>query len=297
MTNNNSNTLFLHRLLPSQGACWVVTMFGRTITTFLTLTLLCHLIQIPSPTDPFSLIGCTLVLDALFSWSLTKISNGYQTLAMKVTEVWKDVQALVAKITSVSWYFQTLANGFRALFAFTSTKRKTKSPCCPSTKKVKTSSHPSPVTTAAADVAFSKACNDVSSFRDDLEAIGHTLLFAPDCTIQLHGVTWKLYEINVVEHLEEHLLCRLDAIHIPKNALYLLAYRKTLVEWIEETLVDQWMIRFPVAAPLTKPTKTQPTKSKTAKKTKASVVTPSKKSKRLAAKARAKQWAEKTYGK
>merc|ERR1712194_829210 len=94
----------------------------------------------------------------------------------------------------------------------------------------------------------------------------------------------------------EHLLCRLDAISIPKNAVHLRAYRKTLVAWIEETLTELWMLRFPVAtAPLTKPPKT---KTKTTTKTKASsTVTPSKKSKRLAAKARAKQWAKNTYGK
>mmetsp|Transcript_28878 Transcript_28878/g.33103 ORF Transcript_28878/g.33103 Transcript_28878/m.33103 type:complete len:156 (-) Transcript_28878:235-702(-) len=148
MTNKNINILSLHRLLPSQGACWVVKMFGQTITTYLTLTLLCHLIlQIPSPTDPLLLIGCTLVLDALLSWSLTKISKGYQALVMKVAGVWKDVQALFAKMTSVSWYFQTLANGCRALFALLTTmKRKTKSPCCLPSKKVKiSSSPPSPV--------------------------------------------------------------------------------------------------------------------------------------------------------
>jgi len=269
-------------------------MFGRTITTYLTLTLLCHLIQIPSPTDPLLLIGCTLILDALFSWSLTKISNGYQALIVKVTGVWKDMQALFAKMTSVSWYFQKLANGFRALFASTTTKRKTKNPCCPPSKKVKSSSSPSPVAVAADDdIAFSKACNDVSSFRDDLEAVENALLCAPDCTIQLHDVTWKMYQINVLENLIEHLLCRLDAIPIPKNAVQLCAYRKTLVGWIEETLTDLWMIRFPVAAPVTKATKTKPaTKTKTS-----STVTPSKKSKRLAAKARAKQWAKKTYGK
>jgi len=296
MTNNNNNTLSVHRLLPSQGACWVVTMFGRTITTYLTLTLLCHLIQIPSPTDPLLLIGCTLVLDALFSWSLTKLSKGSRAFVKKVTGVWKDMQALFAKMTSVAWYFQKLANGFRALFALTTRKRKTKSPCCPPSKKLKSSSSPSPVVADDDDdVAISKACHDVHSFRNDLEAVEHALLFAPECTLQLHEVTWQLNKINVVEHLIGHLLCRLDAVPIPKQAVQLRAYRKTLVAWIEETLMELWMLRFPVAAaPLTKPTKT-----KTATKTKASTstVTPSKKSKRLAAKARAKQWAKKTYGK
>merc|ERR1712194_960213 len=97
------------------------------------------------------------------------------------------------------------------------------------------------------------------------------------------------------------LLCQLDEIDIPRQALYLRAQRKALVK-VTEYLIEAWKIRF--AATVT--TKTTATKTKSAemaitkRKTKApsrSTITPSKRSKRLAAKARAKQWAEKTYGK
>jgi len=216
------------------------------------------------------------------------------------------------------WY---LWNSFEAFFSSppitkkmtkttktTTTKRQTKSlprrrPRPSVDVKTKTKLSPSPPNDF--DAALWKTCGDIVSYQNKLEAVRCTILFSPDCTINLLGVSWKLRNPNVVEHLISQLLCQLDEIDIPRQALYLRAKRKALVK-VTEYLVEAWKIRF-VATVTTKTTATK-TKSKsksaematTKRKTKApsrSTITSSKRSKRLAAKARAKQWAEKTYGK
>jgi hypothetical protein len=101
---------------------------------------------------------------------------------------------------------------------------------------------------------------------------------------RLWGVTWNFQDQMHINTVITSLLCHLDAIDIPQQAVFLRSQRKQFVGRIEG-LIDLWK-----ASMSSKKKK----KSTTTRRVVISS-TPTKKEKLLAAKARAQQWSDKTF--
>jgi hypothetical protein len=105
-------------------------------------------------------------------------------------------------------------------------------------------------------------------------------------TQRLWGATWNFQDQQHINNVITTLLCKLDAIDIPQQAVFLRSQRKQFVKRIEG-LIDLWKASM----------SSKKKKKSTTTRRVVSSSTPTKKEKLLAAKARARQWSEKTFRK
>ncbi|OEU22183.1 hypothetical protein FRACYDRAFT_232337 [Fragilariopsis cylindrus CCMP1102] len=109
----------------------------------------------------------------------------------------------------------------------------------------------------------------------------------------LRGVTYNLQDQQHIDNVIDTLLCRLDALDIPQQAVFMRSQRKQLVKRIEGLTVA-----VPSVSSLSSSSSKKKKKSTTTRRVvSSSTCTPTKKEKRLAANAWAKQWSVKVFGK
>jgi hypothetical protein len=122
----------------------------------------------------------------------------------------------------------------------------------------------------------------IDCVEEDLVIVERAIKSAGRTTQQLWGVTWNFQDPKHINNVVTSLLCNLDAIDIPQQAVFLRSQRKQFVRRIEG-LTDLWK---PVSSSSSKKNKSTTTRRVVSSRTS----TPTKKEKLLAAKARARQW-------
>ena len=129
----------------------------------------------------------------------------------------------------------------------------------------------------------------IDRVEEDLVIVERAIKSAGRTTQQLWGVIWNFQDPKHINYVITSLLCNLDAIDIPQQAVFVRSQRKQFVKRIEG-LTDLWK---PVSSSSSKKNKSTTTRRVVSSRTS----TPTKKEKLLAAKARARQWSDKTLRK
>jgi hypothetical protein len=172
----------------------------------------------------------------------------------------------------------------------TTEKKATTPPSPPAAAPQAPSSPPSPqyVYDEAWSICVDGLFLKIDIVEEDLVTVERAIRTA-STQCRLWGVTWNFQDQMHINNVITSLLCHLDAIDIPQQAVFLRSQRKQFVRRIEG-LIDLWK-----ASMSSKKKKKSTTTRRVVSSSTSS--TPTKKEKRLAAKARARQWSEKTFRK